>query len=131
MLIIGHEEVEYNPFYFIKSTQDIAVTPSNSTVVFEYSKNNLELIKHCKENDISFALICDELKDTLLANANSANYIICDKNIIKEAQKFADEYMFDAKVLLYSSNEDELLWCANEGIDGIIFENAISYEAVN
>jgi len=38
--------------------------------------------------------------------------------------------MFDAKVLLYSSSEDELLWCANESIDGIIFEDAISYEAV-
>ena len=131
MLIIGHEEVEYKPFYFIKSTQDIAVTPPNSTVVFEYSKNNLELIKHCKDNDISFALICDELKDTLLANANEANFIICDKNIIKNAQKFADEYMFDAKILLYSGSEDELLWCANEGIDGIIFEEAINYEAVN
>jgi len=131
MLIIGHEEVSYKPFYFIKSTQDIAVTPPNSTVVFEYSKNNLELIKHCQDNDISFALICDELKDTLLANANEANFIICDKNIIKNAQKFADEYMFDAKVLLYSGSEDELLWCANEGIDGIIFEDAINYEAVN
>jgi len=131
MLILGHKEVEFNPFYFIKSSQDISVTPPNSTVVFEYSKNNLELIKHCKTNDISFALICDELKDTLLANANEADFIICDKNIIKETQKFADEYMFDAKILLYSANEDELLWCASEGIDGIIFEEAISYEAVN
>jgi hypothetical protein len=130
MLIIGLEEVEFKPFYFIKAIDDISVTPPNSTVVFEYSKDNLELIKHCRKSDVSFALICDELKDTLLANANDANFIICDKTIVKDTQKFADEYMFDAKVLLYSSSEDELLWCANESIDGIIFENAISYEAV-
>ena len=131
MLIIGHSEVEFQPFYFIKSSDDIAVTPSNSTVVFEYSKNTLELVKHCQNNSVSFALICDELKDTLLANANSASFIICDKNIAKEAQKFADEYMFDAKILLYSSDESELLQTAKDSIDGIIFENAISYEAVN
>jgi len=131
MLIIGSDQVEFEPFYFIKSADDISVTPSNSTVVFEYSKNTLELIKHCRTNKVSFALICDELKDTLFANANGASFIICDKTIIKDAQKFADEYIFDAKILLYSSNEDELLWCANEGIDGIIFENAINYEAVN
>jgi len=131
MLILGHEEVEYKPFYFIKSIEDIAVTPPNSTVVFEYSKNTLELAKHCKKKEISFAFICDDLKDTLLANANGCDFIICDIHIIKNAQKFANEYMFDAKVLLYSSSSDELLWCANEGIDGIIFEEAISYEAVN
>ncbi len=131
MLIIGHSEVEYKPFYFIKSADDIAVTPSNSTVVFEYSKDSLELIKHCRQNSVSFALICDELKDTLLANANKADFVICDKLIAKDAQNFADEYMFDSKVLLYSSDESELLQTAQDGIDGIIFESAISYEAVN
>jgi hypothetical protein len=130
MLILGLDEVEYEPFYFIKAIDDIGVTPPNSTVVFEYSKDNLKLIKHCRKNNISFALICNTLKDTLLANTNDADFIICDKTIVKDAQKFADEYMFDAKVLLYSGNEDELLWCANESIDGIIFENAIAYEAV-
>jgi hypothetical protein len=122
MLIIGLDEVEFEPFYFIKNIDDISVTPSNSTVVFEYSKDNLELIRHCRKNSVSFALICDELKDTLFANANDANFIICDKTIVKDAQKFADEYMFDAKVLLYSSNEDDLLWCANEGVDGILLK---------
>ena len=131
MLIIGHDEVLFEPFYFVKSIEDISVTPPNSTVVFEYSKNSLELVRHCQKNKLSFALICDELKDTILANANDANYIICDKNIIQETQKYANEYLFDAKVLLYTSSEDDILWCAKNGIDGVLFENAISYEAVN
>jgi len=131
MLIIGHSEVEYKPFYFIKSVDDIAVTPPNSTVVFEYSKNTLELMKHCRQNSVNFALICDELKDVLLANANETSFIICDKLIAKDAQNLANEYMFDAKILLYSTDEGELLESAKDSIDGLIFENAINYEAVN
>jgi len=131
MLIIGHSDVEFEPFFFIKSIADIEVTPPNSTVVFEYSKTTLEIIRYCQNNEISFALICDELKDTLLANANRADFIICDKLIAKDAQSFANEYMFDSKILLYATKESELLECAKLGIDGIIFENAISYEAVN
>ena len=128
MLIIGAKEVAYNPFYFIKSSEDIDVTPPNSVVVFEYSSSKLELINHCRKNDISFALICDELQDVLFASANGASYIICDKTNIKKAQKYADDYMFDAKILLYTSNQDDLLWCADEGIDGVLFEDGISYE---
>ncbi len=128
MIILGVKEVEYNPFYFIKNSEDIDVTPPNSVVVFEYSSEKLELIKQCKKNKISFALICDELQDILFASANGASFIICDKTNIKKSQKYADEYMFDAKILLYSSNNDDILWCADEGIDGIIFEDGISYE---
>ena len=127
MLIIGHEEVEYEPFYFIRSADEIEITPPNSTVIFEYSKENLELIKFCRKNNISIALICDEIKDVLLANANGASYIVCDKERVQMAQKFADEYMFDAKILLYSSYKDDLLWAAKNSIDGILFEDGIKY----
>ena len=122
MLIIGHEEVEYEPFYFIRNIDDIEVTPSNSTVIFEYSKENLEMMRYCVENSVSMALICEQAKDVLLAYANGASYIVCDKDRVELAQKFADEYMFDAKILLYSSNKDDLLWAGKKSIDGILFE---------
>ena len=130
MIIIGHEEVSYKSFYFINSIEDIDVTPSNSTVVFEYSKERLELCKYCQKNSVSFALICDDLKDVLFASANGASFIICDKTNILKAQKYADNYMFDAKILLYSGNHEDILWCAENEIDGILFENGISYEVV-
>ncbi len=130
MLIIGVREVDAKPFYFIKTYEDIEVTPTNSTVIFEYSDSKLELCKQCKSNQIPFALICDELKDVLFASANGASYIICDKSTIEKAQKYADEYMFDAKVLLYSSDKNDILWCADKGIDGILFEEGINYEIV-
>ncbi len=127
MIIIGHHFIKVTPFYFIKNTEDIKKTPSNSTVVFEFSEQNLELCHFCKENSVAFALIADSMKDVLFANSLEASFIICDKIHVNKAQKIADEYIFDAKVLLYSSNMDDLEWAADLGIDGIIFEKGIDY----
>ena len=130
MLIIGHKEVDFLPFYLITEKEHIKKISSNSVVAFEYAKKNKDIINFCKENETTFALICNTIKDVILASANDASYLICDKAIVKEAQNFADEYMWDAKVLLYSNNEEDLLWCARNSIDGIIFEEGISYDAL-
>jgi hypothetical protein len=127
MIIIGYVDVEYNPFYSIKSIDDIIKTPSNSTVVFKYSRDNLELCKHCLANDVEFALVCGSYEDILFANANGATYIVCEKESIQIAQKYADSYLFDAKILLYTSNADDLVWCADRAIDGILFKDSIKF----
>lgn len=127
MIILGHDYLECAPFYFVKKSEDIANTPSNSVVLFEFSEENLALCHHCKENDVSFALIADSAKEALFANVLEASYILCDKVLSPKVQKLADEYMFDAKVLLYSSEEADLEWAADLGIDGIIFEKGIDY----
>jgi len=127
MIIFGHRFVKTEPFYLIKKVEDIKNTPPNSTVVFDFSEKNLELIDHCNKSGISFAVICDKIKDVLFANALEANFIICDKVVSTKAQKLADNYMFDAKILLYSSEEADLEWVAENEIDGILFEKGINY----
>ncbi len=127
MIILGHDYIKSKQFYLIKESEDIKKTPANSTVAFDFNEKNLELCRYCKENDVLFALIVEKSKDVLFANLLEASYIMCDKILSPKAQKFADEYMFDAKVLLYSSCEDDLEWAADLGVDGIIFEKGINY----
>lgn len=127
MIILGHRFIESEPFYLIKKSEDIDNTPSNSVVVFDFNEENIALCKYCKSNSVSFALIADKVEDILFANALETNYIICDKTHAPKAQKLADEYMFDAKILLYGANESELAWAADLGIDGILFEEGIDY----
>ena len=127
MIIIGHKFVKTQPFYLIKKVEDIAKTPPNSTVVFDFSEANLQLIDHCNKSSIPFAVICDSIKDVLFSNALEAKYIICDKVVSQKAQKLADNYMFDAKILLYSSEEADLEWASENEIDGILFEEGINY----
>ncbi len=127
MIIIGHPWIAYKPFYFIKSREDIAKTPANSTVIFSFSEAHLDLCRYCQENGISFALICDTKEDVLLAQASACDFIVCDKAVAPAAQKFADGYLFDAKILLYSGAKEDILWAADHEIDGILLEEGIDY----
>lgn len=125
MIILGHNYIKSKPFYVVKNSYDIEKTPPNSTVVFSFTKETLELCEFCKKNSVAFAVIVDEVRDILFASALEASYIICGKELASKAQKLADEYMFDAKILLYGRDESYLEWAADLGIDGIIFENGI------
>ncbi len=127
LIILGHDFIKSEPFYLIKKSEDIIQTPANSTVVFDFNEQNLELCRYCEEHDVLFTLIVKKSKDVLFANALKASYIICDKTLAPKAQKLADDYMFDAKILLYSLCEDDIEWAADLGIDGIIFEKGINY----
>ncbi len=127
MIIIGDELLEYNPLYFINSKEDIVATPPKSIVIFEFKKQKIELCRYCRENKVEFALIADEMREVIYSNAFEAKYIICDKKIALSAQKFANEYVIDSKILLYSSDESDLEWVANNAIDGILFEGGIDY----
>ncbi len=127
MIIIGHAWIDYDPFYLIKKFEDIALTPSNSTVIFQFNESNVSLCKHCTSNGVSYALICDSKRDVLFAQALETNFIVCDKEVVKEAQKFADGYLFDAKVLLYSGSQADIEWAGDAEIDGILFEEGIHY----
>ena len=130
MIIIGHHLIEYQPLFFIKKNSDIQNTPPNSTVVFEFTPQTISLCKYCLENDVDFALIADNFQDVIIGSAFDPKYLICDKAISTLAQKFADDYVLDLKILYYGTNESELEWVAKNAIDGIIFEDGISYEAV-
>lgn len=127
MIIIGHRYIEYDPLYFIKEIEDIKNTPPNSTLIFEFNEKNIPLAKHCQKNGIDFAIIADTKRELYFANLFDPKYIICDKNAILVAQKFADDYIIDAKILLYSSDEKDLDFVASNAIDGILFEEAIDY----
>ncbi len=127
MFIIGHPWVAYEPFYLVKKVEDIASTPPGSRVIFSFNETNLPLCRHCAQNGVPFALICDTRRDILFAQAQGCDYIVCDKNVAIDAQKFADGYLFDAKILLFTIALSDLEWAAEHEIDGILFEEGIDY----
>jgi len=59
-------------------------------------------------------------RGSLCKLALNTTYILAEKELAKEAQKIADDYMFDAKVLLFDASEDDIEFCALNSIDGIV-----------
>lgn len=123
MLLIGHELIPSKPFYRIDTVEHIAQTPSNSTVLFHFDP---ALIAYCAAQKVSFALHVKQIKELVLANALGASYFVVDKTLALHAQKIADDYLFDGKILLLSNDENDIEFAASHTIDGILFETAIT-----
>jgi len=118
MKIFGHNFIENRQFYFISKIEDIKKTSSNSVIFCDFNK---EIIIYCKNQDVLFGVKVKNIKELILSSASNASYLLVDKNFSEVAQKIANEYMFDAKILLLSKNEDDIEFCAKNGIDGILF----------
>ena len=120
MEIFGHDFIENSKFFFVNSVEDIKKTAPNSIVLVNFNK---EIINYCRTQNLLFGVKITTIKEQVLASSSKASYLLVGKEFAKEAQDIANEYMFDAKILLISQNEDDIEFCAKNGIDGIIFEH--------
>ncbi len=127
MIIIGHDYIDFKPFEKIEKQEDIAKTSPNATVVFDFHHDRVSLCHYATQNSVEFALSVKGEKEVIFAAALGASYILCEKELAIKAQKFADDYLFDAKILLQSNQEEDIEYVAKNSIDGILFEKGISY----
>jgi len=125
MIIIGHRFIPSKNFFHIINIDSIANTPPSSTLFLEFNEENLDIISHLSINDISYALCVRSIREIIYASALNAAYLIVSKELAKDDQKIANEYLFDAKILVKIENDSEIEELAQESIDGVIYSNAI------
>ncbi len=125
MILIGHPYIDFKPFEKIESKEDISHTASHAVVVFDFHEEKIALCHYAKENEVPFALFVKDEREVILSAALGASYIICDRELVKSAQTFADDYLFDAKILLFSDNEQDIAYAAQKSIDGILFTKGV------
>lgn len=122
MILIGHCDVQSQSFYRVEAREQISATPSNSVIFFDYK---VSLCQYCKHNGIAMAIHVKHIKELILAHALGASFLVVDKALAIHAQKIADDYLFDSKVLLLAHDEEEIEFAALNGLDGILFESGI------
>lgn len=123
MIILGHKDIKNIDLFEVQSIDSIKQTPSNSTILI--SLQSKDIIEFAKENQIKFALHVSTLKEVVFAHLFRASYILVDKNLCENAQKIANEYLYDAKILVKIDDEIDIEKYALLGIDGVIFPQAI------
>jgi hypothetical protein len=123
MIIIGHELIPYKPLYRIQTLHDIKATPSNSTLLFPISHN--DMVQYAQRNGLTFALEVQTLTDAVIANGAGARYILVPQPLAQRVQKSADNYMFDSRILVRIEDADEIEALIVAEIDGVIFSDAI------
>jgi len=125
MLIFGHRFIDSNPFYHISNIEDISHTPPSSTIYLAFEECNLDIITHANNNDVNMALSVKDISQLMYASSLKARYIIVHKDMAKTAQNIAENYLFDAKILVRIEAENEIEEIALLGIDGVLFTNAV------
>ena len=125
MLLFGHPLLPSERFYHIESIEAIAKTPSNSVIVLFFATQNIDLITHLRNHKIPFGLYVASTTEAVLAENLRANYLIVHPKVGEEIQKVADHYMFDAKVLGYIDQEEQLEKLIDMRLDGAVFIEAI------
>ncbi len=129
MVILGHPHIPYEPLYYVESEEEIARTPAGATLWLGPYRETVELAKHCHKNALPYGVMAESLTDALLANALGARYILASEPLASAVQKAAETYLFDAKVLVPVTEESDMEAVAQAGIDGVIFQEAISFPA--
>lgn len=125
MLLFGHRFIQSENFYAVSESDEILNTPPNSTLYIKFEESNLDLIEYARLNSMAFALGVESVNELIYASALSAKYILVKKELAKTAQKIAETYLFDAKILVKIEEEKEIEEMAILGIDGVLFVNAI------
>jgi len=125
MLFFGHRFIESQKFYHVFDIDTILTTPPSSIIYVEFDETNLDIINYLQENAIKFALKVDNITQITYASALNAAYIVVEPSLAKTAQKIAENYLFDTKILAHIEDEDEIEELALLGIDGVIFPSAV------
>ena len=125
MLIFGHRFIPSDSFYHVSSIDDILHTPPSSIIYLEFDESNLDIINHAHENSIDMALLVKNTTELIYASSLRARYIIVHREIAKTAQNIAENYLFDAKIIVKIESEDEIEEIALLGIDGVLLSNAV------
>ena len=123
MIIIGDKLVPFENIQYIQNVENIKDTKANSTIIFNYDEL---VLKYCYENEISLAVVVTSIKEAIYCNSLNVKYIISEKELAKEIQKIADNYMYDSKNLAIIDSNEEFEEVAKNEIDGVIYRDLIN-----
>lgn len=125
MILFGHPYVPSERFYHIDSIEAVRHTPANSILALFFAPENLDIIDHLRRNGIRFGLFVETQSDAVIAENLRASYLIVNPKNGPAIQKIAEHYLFDAKVLGYINDMDDLQELIDMRLDGAIFPEAV------
>jgi hypothetical protein len=125
MLLFGHPFIPNEKFYHISDIDNVIHTPPNSIIYLEWDPKNLDIINYLQNNNIRFALQIENVTQLIYASALQSSYIFVPQELAKTALEIAQNYLFDAKILVHIQQEQEIEEYALLGIDGVVFASAI------
>jgi len=119
-MIILNEPFSSERFVKVKTIEDIKNSPSNTTLIFDYCENSIEVFNFCRINNIPYGVKTNNIKELIFISNLNSKYAFTEN--IKQAeifQKIANEYLLDTKIILLINSLEEIEKIALFGIDGV------------
>lgn len=121
MEIIGYDLLPFKPHYAVESKEELGATPANATV--HLKRFDGELMRYLAQNAVCYSVVVKSVHELILANALGAAYILTTDPY--RDQPIAQNYLFDAKLLVLIEDIAQIDTLAKSNIDGVIFPGAI------
>ena len=118
LIILGDDSIDCKQIVPITNFSQLQNTSPDDIVQLNF---DIKLLKKLSTNDIGSLVVANSIYEVVYANTLKADYILVPKNITTQAQKIADNYMFDSKIIVSISTKKQLEVYATEGIDGVVF----------
>lgn len=122
MILLGDVHIPCESIVKISSIKDVLDTKSNATLLFYF---DFDILKYCQKNNIASAVMVKNITEVIYSSLLGAKYIVVPHTIVAQAQKIADNYMYDSKILAIISKYSQIEQIAVAQIDGCIYETLI------
>jgi len=101
MIILNDNRFSDEIFCKVKNQNDIENSKNNSTLIFEYNEDDINLYKFCQKNHIEYAVEITSITEFIFIHNLGAKYAFCDDiELAKNLQKIADNYLSETKIII-------------------------------
>ena len=126
MLIFGDNRLLCDKkFKIIDDLDSLKLIENGSIPFFTNIKDQIDFTYFCIDNDISYAVLIKDLNEAIYASIQRASFLMVEKELAKQIQELAENYMFDAKVVQIIDKEDEIKKVALAQIDAVVYRSSI------
>jgi len=104
MIILNDKRFSEERFCNVKNLEEIKNSPNNSTLIFQYSENDIPLYQFCKKNGVPYGVKISSIQEFIfIHNLNGKYVFVDDLDLAKTLQKLADNYLSDTKIIMETS----------------------------
>ena len=104
MIILNDKRFSEERFCNVKNLEEIENSPNNSTLIFQYSENDIPLYQFCKKNGVPYGVKISSIQEFIfIHNLNGKYVFVDDLDLAKTLQKLADNYLSDTKIIMETS----------------------------
>jgi len=101
MIILNDKRFSDEKFCEVKNRIDIENSENNSTLLFQYNEDDINLYKFCQKNGVEFAVEITSITEFIFIHNLGAKYAFCDDiELAKNLQKIADNYLSETKIII-------------------------------